>query len=67
MALLERLGYQFNDEALREQFQQAGIKLSPCAKDWFEAAAPYMVLAYEQGREGKSLSKRFPFLEEVIT
>ena len=63
MELLKELGYQFKAEALQEKFERAGMELSQNTCNWYEAAAPYIVMAYERGREGKPLSALFPFLE----
>ena len=65
MNLLEELGYRFNEETLREAFQEAGQSLSAETCKWYQAAAPYIVMAYEQGQEGQALSSIFPFLEKA--
>lgn len=66
MELLKELGYQFKKEALQEEFERAGMELSRNTCNWYEAAAPYIVMAYKRGREGKSLSALFPFLEAAV-
>ena len=63
MELLEELGYRFNKEALKHEFEEMGRGLTSGTYNWFIAAAPYIAMAHKRGVEGKSLSGVFPFLE----
>ena len=65
MELLEEMGYQFNKDALQHEFDLAGMKLTQGSCNWYEAAAPYIIMAYEQGRKGRELSNILPFLEAI--
>lgn len=63
MELLAEMGYQFNKDALRKEYDAAGMKLTKNTCNWYEAASPYIVMAYEQGKKGRELSDILPFLE----
>lgn len=63
MELLQELGYSLDAEKLSQQFKQyTGNEISEGSKKWYEAAAPYFVMAYKAGIENKPLSGIFPFL-----
>lgn len=65
MEILDELGYRFNEEALRQNLENFGQELVSKGCIWYKIIAPFVVAAYEQGREGNALSELFPFLEAV--
>lgn len=61
---LEELGYHLNFEAFSREFQDYTNKnITPGIKNWLEGAAPYMVMAYNAGCDGRKLTDLFSFLE----
>lgn len=61
---LQELGYRINYKTLRSHFEKGtGKKLTRGDLKFYGAVAPYLVIAYTDGLEGKSLARRFPFLE----
>lgn len=64
--LLEELGYRINYETLRRAFHRGtGKELTPKVQNWYDAAAPYIALAYCAGCKGKDLNAYFPFMETI--
>ncbi len=66
MELYEELGYRINREILRHEYEKAlGRPFTDISLRWFEAIAPYAVMGYQAGRNGKELSETFKFLEVI--
>ena len=65
--LLKDLGYHFNYDTLAHVYNEAthGKELKPGTVRWYEAVSPYLVLAYQAGADGSSLTECFPFLEKI--
>ena len=65
-ALMNDLGYRFNDDMLRMEFTELiGHEPSPESVKWFKAISPYLVIAYQKGLKHESLRGPFPFLEKM--
>lgn len=65
--LLEELGYRINYETLRREYQKTvDRELTPEIQNWYDAVAPYIVLAYQAGCIGKNLTDYFHFLETAL-
>ena len=66
MLILEELGYRINYEILGDQIQKStGRTMTEEVKEFYELAAPYIVKGYDQGREGKTITELYPFLESI--
>lgn len=63
--LMMDLGYRFDRDALcREYLELNGRTPSRESVRWFEAVAPFLVIAYQKGLRHESLLGAFPFLKE---
>lgn len=63
MEFLKELGYQFDEEALRREYEKMNRELTSGGCDFYKIVTPFICMAYEQGREGSPLSELFPFLK----
>ena len=57
--------YRVDVEALDRCGQEKGIPLEKDITDVFEAILPFIILAYEAGREGLPLAEKISFVEAV--
>ena len=64
--LLRELGYWIDYTRLERGHMEAiGKPLSNSNRRFFEANAPFYVMAYQAGLAGESLTHTFPFLREI--
>lgn len=65
-ALLAELGYTFSPSIVIAEYKKArGKSPSENVQNWFAAAAPHLVLAYQLGTEGRKLEEYYSFLRPV--
>ena len=61
---MQGAGYRLNAEILKQEFLQgSGSPLTDQGQRYFQGMVPYLVLAYQQGLEGRPLTEVFHFLE----
>ena len=64
--LLRELGYYLDlEESERQRIRAKEKAPSPRIVKWWDAAAPYLAMAYQAGLAGESLTHTFPFLREI--
>lgn len=64
--LLAELGYTFSPSVVIAECQKAcGKTPSEGLQNWFAAAAPHLVLAYQLGTEGRRLEEYYSFLRPI--
>lgn len=62
--MMQEASYHLNNDILKQEFLQGtGSPLTDQGQRYFQGMAPYLVLAYRQGLEGRPLTEVFHFLE----
>ena len=65
-AMLHELGYTLDYDRLEKTAMILnGRPFTTRDRRFFESIAPYMVMAYQAGLAGESLTRTFPFLREI--
>ena len=59
---LARYGYKISQEAMESAHNAIGEPLSDSVREWYELTADFLVMAYEAGRPGKTLTEAFPWI-----